>query len=32
MITNAIISMTRTGMIVVIIDRLLMRRYFWSPA
>jgi hypothetical protein len=31
MITNATISMTRMSMIVVIIDRILTRRYFWSP-
>jgi hypothetical protein len=31
MITNATISMTRAGMIVVIIDLILTRRYFWSP-
>ncbi len=30
MITNATIIMTRKSMIVVIIDRLLTRRYFWS--
>jgi len=31
MITIATIIMTRKSMIVVIIDRILSRRYFWQP-